>query len=399
MLLSGCVNNDETDTAEGSYCLLINSPVTLFENQDITITITSSVQLSDTEFRLYFEAVNKTDEVYDFYFLPIRINSTGVFVGGDSYLIPSAMIDEPHEFGFDIDYESEDIPENSNGTHTLSFLFALGEDEDEVENKFDVATISKGNLYTDISLPDNYLIGSDEYFDVYYISAERIERTSSLTHFLLFYNKSNKSLFYDLEFLALNNISIDTYSHFLIEPESYFYYINTNYTLSLSNVNSNKDIECIEVDFRAYEDNKDEVLSLIQSKLVINDNIELAPPKIKGDVIYSENDIIISVETVYIGFEPDDQDYALLYWNIYNYGDNSCNIRVENFITDYKYGDFFKDHEMYFSALPNAFRRTQFLGANYILLDGEQYFMTADYIFYNDAGEEIQKETLTFTVK
>jgi len=402
MLFSGCINNTQTEIFEITDNILISDPITLVDNDDIIIVFISSNQISSTKFEMQFEAQNKSDMLHSFSIHPIMLNETGLYMGYKSHEIEPTIAGSVHQFSLYVDYSIQGFRPNTKEIHTFSFMYTIGTEKNKETN---IVSISKGSLYRDTTLSDKYLIGSDEYFDVYFIMARKNENTGREIYSLLLYNKSNKPLYLYLKSFAINDVSLHTNSHLQVQPHSFYYFADSTYGSYeskpfLSKIN---EVATVEIDFRSYENQNDEITSSIQSKLVLNTDIKLKAPRVEGKVIYDENDIIISVETIRIKHEAINSKLVVLFWNVYNNSDEPCNIDITNFVTSYpkseEYDDLYTNCVIPFSVLPNTSSRLLSYSLRYPHLDDGKYFMTADYIFYNDTGDEVQKETLTFTVK
>ena len=382
-------------------CLTLGEPVNLLDKEDISITL-SSVEKLDTETaEIVLDVENKTENKYSLLIIPIRINNTVLYMGNSKFEILPGKQNNPVQCLIPIDLTVLSDDDSNEFIHTANFVYYISDEKQDKVMYYDLITVSRGELAEGMSVPDKYLIGSDEYFDVYFSGAAQINFVEVTT--LLFYNKTDEILYFDLNALAINNISIPTYSHIPVEPKSYYYYFATNpFSICYSELFANNfdNVRTIEVDFRCYINEPSQPLSQINEKLILDNPVKAVKPE--GQVIYKKNDIKISVRQSVCHSEDSDIYFINLDWQVKNNSKDLMHLIISNIKISSETAELFqngyRDTELPFYVLPGTIEGIMPLGCS-IVASEQDLMITAELLFYNEQLDEYTSETVEFVLE
>jgi len=345
-------------------------------------------------------ATNNTHREFTLNIIPFRLNNTAIYNGVNEFNIKYADSKAITECPILIDLDelaSDGIKEI---LHTFSFSYSITDKGWVYPLYQDMLTIFLGEQRKDMILPDKNLIGSDDFFDIYYAGAFEVNDVD--TYGLLLYNKTDEPLYFEFKSLAINDISLPTRSKKKIEPKTYYYYSETELSFDfrfnsfLSNYNK---AACIEVDLRCYGDDAKTQLSAIQNKFILDESITIADAEPIGKVFYDENDVIISVSR-YIMFGSSDVKMGID-WQVINNSSDSLYLYIQNIsVTDIRNKEInpdYQDIHISFSTLPHTSSEVAPVHDSLILPD-EGYTISAELVFHDGNFNEIRRETVIFTL-
>ena len=260
--------------------------------------------------------------------------------------------------------------------------------ESILETKYeDSVSISNGLRPENKYLTTEYLIGSDEYLDVYFVDAYRGDNEVEY-YKILFYNKSEIDIVARATTFAINGISINPFMSDFIASKSYYLYKGMVNNIDISFFAKHDKVASIQLELYNLSTEDGSILSNMENKLVINENIKIEKEQIKGQIIYDKKDILLSIEKIY---EKENIRWLKIYV------ENNSNETMLVNITDIMINEKDINQNIYLSALPNTYS-AQAIYLNDSILN-ESYKIVMNCGLSTEFREKLQEETLNFKLK
>ncbi len=396
---SACQYGQGSNTLEVPFDLLTyGNSLTVVENEGMNLTLMSVKKSDSSHAEITFEFDNKSEHRYKIVIIPVRVNNTALYIGEFNFYIEPNPLNNISELKIPIIWDYLYADNSKESFHTFNFMYVI-EDRNLYQTEYsDIVTISGGELQESMQMPQKYLIGSDEYFDLYFAGAAIINFEKSYS--IIFYNKTDETLYFNLKSLAINNYSLPTRYMLKVEPKTYFYYSENH--LSFGSYNGLtfyglSSVATIEVDFRCYADDAKTLLSSIKSKLVLDDSIVLDSQPF-GNIIYNQNNIIISVKKYIVYKEELQSNVMVLIWQVQNNENEPVYMNIQDISITNINGDSYDGALIPFSVLPGT-TEAIIPADDFFFLSDEGYIISAELVFHDGNFNEIRRETVEFVLE
>lgn len=340
-------SHDNNDTEELTPFTIFDSesfnlPSTVAVLDGVSISLTSVEPYSELFFSIVLEVNNETSREYNLSIQSLGINNYMLPRSHYSFLIPS---NETSTCKLNVKYDDIYTKYGIESITDIDFYYYLT-DTDRDENIYaDFVSVSNEENGRGKDLTTDYLIGSDEYFDIYFVDA--YDDGNDYEHYkFLIHNKSSKLMSFFMTGIAINDISIYPIIGEFIAPNSYYLYEGSVNNQNYSFLKDISKAANIQIGFYGIDTVTWDIISSIKSKIVLDETIELHKDSFNGQIIYTDDIVTIGIEKKYSGNDI----YAIVIY-AENNGDEVHKLDFTNLILDDK-----RIGEIYaMTVLPNTY--------------------------------------------